>query len=668
MRLNYILITIVILSLTAATLFMWPITYQSLHWGFLKLSEDQTKNLREVLNDSIEQKRSFLRNLSHIVQSDANLASSFILAQSSGDSHLLNEMINDFKIRSNVQSFFIIPADPKLALQTNSDKCLRTLLEKHQEEGFCENEYGTMIASLTNLELYGEKAGTLFIAASLVPPEEKNKAKTQHFELITTKSPNTVEISKIGDTAIYAFLTPDLTILQHVTSTLGNRLAFGIGLSLIFMLILSAFLLEFLFLRPFKNIVNSLNTITSHLEQDRITDFKPVKTWIFENRRLLSALGLFVSKIKEFEVRLKESNAKVLEVEKKAALGELSRQLAHDIRSPLAALKIAAGDREGISDSNRQILVAAADRINNVANELLAGYRNPLESEIFSSANSLTFLYLELDAVVSEKRTLVGNTNFKIELTYSQKALFSHARISSQKIQRVLSNLLDNAIEAILQSGSITIHLDCNLSESIILIKDNGKGIPPEILLRLGKDELSFGKSSGSGIGVSSAFQIVAAAGGKINIRSQVDVGTEVEIRLPYVSPPEWMATSVDVSLDRGFVVIDDDKSVHEIWRHRLNELSLNSTVLITHMIAPADFETWYRAHSDTHSYQYFVDYEFHGSRQNGLDLIENFRLKDHAILVTAHYTENNVTTRVKHLGVKMLPKSLLSAISIHTI
>ena len=113
-------------------------------------------------------------------------------------------------------------------------------------------------------------------------------------------------------------------------------------------------------------------------------------------------------------------------------------------------------------------------------------------------------------------------------------------RCDSSALQRIISNLVNNSVEAMKRPGSVDITLSIDPDCVTIRISDDGKGISQEQLAMLGPKGISFGKSgssaSGHGLGLSYAFTQVEAWGGKIAVSSQVDQGTTVTIPLPRVA------------------------------------------------------------------------------------------------------------------------------------
>jgi signal transduction histidine kinase len=112
--------------------------------------------------------------------------------------------------------------------------------------------------------------------------------------------------------------------------------------------------------------------------------------------------------------------------------------------------------------------------------------------------------------------------------------LLLHA--DTQKLQRVLSNLLDNAIKYTPSGGSIMISVYGNDREVRIIVRDTGTGIPPPELSHI-FDRFYRGEKSrsepGSGLGLSLARAFVLAHRGTIAVTSMPGEGSEFTITLP---------------------------------------------------------------------------------------------------------------------------------------
>jgi signal transduction histidine kinase len=99
-------------------------------------------------------------------------------------------------------------------------------------------------------------------------------------------------------------------------------------------------------------------------------------------------------------------------------------------------------------------------------------------------------------------------------------------------------NLLINAADALsgMAGGTPKIRLISSWSDDFVIVRviDNGAGIPASVLLRVFEERFTTkGAGRGSGLGLSVCRSLVEKAGGKIDISSELGVGTEVVIKLP---------------------------------------------------------------------------------------------------------------------------------------
>ncbi len=118
--------------------------------------------------------------------------------------------------------------------------------------------------------------------------------------------------------------------------------------------------------------------------------------------------------------------------------------------------------------------------------------------------------------------------------------------LPKQKLARVLSNLLNNSIESVEgQIGRIRIVSKKTEDSAVIQILDSGKGIPKNILGRLGEEYFTWGKPSGNGLGLAHAKSLIHKWHGSIEIKSQENVGTLVEILLPRAQDPPTHQTEL---------------------------------------------------------------------------------------------------------------------------
>lgn len=217
--------------------------------------------------------------------------------------------------------------------------------------------------------------------------------------------------------------------------------------------------------------------------------------------------------------------------------------VSHELRSPLAAIRMSAGDLlEGLAGPlNAQqkeylaIFLKSIDRLHRTANELLdlarmeAG-RTPLKRSRF-----------DLAAMVHEIKKSFEKEAHAKGLVLKTKMPEGRVEIDADpdKIARVLTNLLDNAVK-FTEKGAVEITVK-DLEDSVFCsVSDTGTGISSEDLPKVFNKFEQFGRkdksqAEGSGLGLSITKQIIDMHGGSIRVESELGKGTAFHFSLPKV-------------------------------------------------------------------------------------------------------------------------------------
>jgi signal transduction histidine kinase/FixJ family two-component response regulator len=392
--------------------------------------------------------------------------------------------------------------------------------------------------------------------------------------------------------------------------------------------------------------------------------FKNVKN-IFDNIEKQSNLLIDNTKIKlpfselqEFAEKLHLAYKTIETQNKLIAISDLSAQVAHDIRSPLAALDSSLNDISQLPEEKRIIIRNAINRIRDIANNLLEKYRyNSKEKFDFDNnqtKNLKTCLISTLiDQVITEKRLQYKTKpeiNIDFELTNDSYGLFSN--IDPVEFKRIISNLVNNSVEAMpYDKGNIKVILSSEDEYVIVKVKDDGRGIPPEILSRLGEKGLTFNKKGGSGLGLYHSKTTIEKWSGKLEINSELNKGTEIIIKIPKAKTPDWFCESININSKTKIIVVDDDETIHNIWQDRFKKYNIE----IIHLYNPNDLKHY----METEKELYLIDYEFKGYNESGLDLIKELNISDKSILVTSHFENEIIIERCRKLNIKLIPKTL---------
>jgi signal transduction histidine kinase len=213
----------------------------------------------------------------------------------------------------------------------------------------------------------------------------------------------------------------------------------------------------------------------------------------------------------------------------RAAKNEIARQVAHDIRSPLTAL-LSLSKTNLDSPEQKQLLEAVIKRITSIADDLLTKSRE--ESGDMGPGKSINEIIKE---IVAEKRiefSTLENISISEVVDENRRAVLCGGAVD---IKRVLSNLINNSVEATVNENRIHVSAMVSHSQTQIMISDLGAGIPEAILEKLNAEvaEPVTTKKSGNGMGIASAKSAIRSCGGSMTIRSRLGEGTLIDIRLP---------------------------------------------------------------------------------------------------------------------------------------
>lgn len=353
----------------------------------------------------------------------------------------------------------------------------------------------------------------------------------------------------------------------------------------------------------------------------------------------------------------------LVELEKNEALGKLAAQIAHDIRSPLTALKSVVQGSKGLLTDENQLLKSAASRIESLADDLLSRYKNT------NSGDDMNFTLVSavVNSMISEKIAILGERcPVEIKTEIAANALTAGVPISGTTLSRVLSNLINNAVDAIkpMKHGLITTRVDVNESVVHITVEDTGHGMSPEVLHKVRTIGGSYGKDHApghelhAGLGLQFAKEVAIRAGGSLSIESTLNEGTRITLIVPVATTPSWCATEISFQSGKHVLVMDDDPSVHLLWQQRL------AGRRVIYLKDPEEFDVSLYPPS---KYQYILDHEVRESAVTGLDLIVTNKLGDSAILATSYFNDPKIQAAISKAGAKMLPKFLISGVQIRT-
>jgi len=192
-------------------------------------------------------------------------------------------------------------------------------------------------------------------------------------------------------------------------------------------------------------------------------------------------------------------------------------------------------------------------------------------------------------------------------------------------------------------------------------IHDSGLGIPKNQLRHvLNGSSL---KHTGEGLGLTGAKKYMSDLGGEIKLSSKLNEGTAVTLLFPIKNKPHWYPDSITLSNKTPIIILDDDTSMHNFWRHQLQSHSL----FAIHFTNSKDCFEWYDNNPHLRDIAlYLIDFELRNDMQNGLNILTKIDVKSRGYLITSHAEDIVIQQNCEHLGVWLIPKTLAGEITMN--
>jgi len=227
-----------------------------------------------------------------------------------------------------------------------------------------------------------------------------------------------------------------------------------------------------------------------------------------------------------------ELEEKILQAEKLSSLSFLTAGIAHEINNPLSSiLSNVQNLQSGIVPEEDKIslnwIEQETQRIARIVRELLDFSRETRSGESSTDVNECLEDVLRLARYGREP-----DTGLSIIMKGAEN--LPGAGISSDELKQVLLNLVQNAIHAVGNRGTVTVTTSLKNNNIIITVEDDGVGISPDVLGQI-FDPFFTTKTNGegTGLGLSIVYGIMGKNKGHIDVKSREGSGTVVTLSLP---------------------------------------------------------------------------------------------------------------------------------------
>lgn len=224
----------------------------------------------------------------------------------------------------------------------------------------------------------------------------------------------------------------------------------------------------------------------------------------------------------------KQTEELMLKSEKLSIAGQLAAGIAHEIRNPLTAIKGFLQLMKPTMEENEhyfEIVFSELSRIELILSELLM-LAKPQQNAVKERVN-LKKIISEVTALLETQANLKG---IFIKTDYEHDSMYING--DQNQLKQVFINLIKNAVESMPDGGTVHIIMTEDEYSVNVTVKDEGDGIPENVLKRIGEPFLTT-KEKGTGLGLMVTFNLIKNHQGAIQVDSKPDRGTAFHITFP---------------------------------------------------------------------------------------------------------------------------------------
>ena len=230
---------------------------------------------------------------------------------------------------------------------------------------------------------------------------------------------------------------------------------------------------------------------------------------------------------------IKQTQDKLIQAEKMAALGRVTADIAHEIRNPLTALggfgrRLLKSATSKNQKKYAEVIVSESDRLEQVLKDVLIYSKNVRTDFEKDSVNGIIAKSIDLYQNICEEQTIAVKAQYNTNLP---------VLLQKDQVQQAANNLITNAIDAMSDGGTLTISTELEKANHIeyvaVNVQDTGKGIPADKLPLVFEPFFTTKRiGQGTGLGLSICKKIVEEHGGFIKAKN--GTGLTISMFFPY--------------------------------------------------------------------------------------------------------------------------------------
>ena len=208
---------------------------------------------------------------------------------------------------------------------------------------------------------------------------------------------------------------------------------------------------------------------------------------------------------------IKEAREELIRRERISTIGQLSTSIVHDLRNPLAAIYAGAEmlmDGHLPEDQTKRLarnIYRASRGIQDMLQQLLDVVRGKTSGSEMCSLREVVEAAWDTVAATADTRKVELIAEIPEEMACS---------MDRARMERVFSNLFENAIDAMRSGGRVAVHSHTEADNIVVRVEDTGPGISPALRGRLFQPFVTAGKKNGLGLGLALSRQTLLDHGG----------------------------------------------------------------------------------------------------------------------------------------------------------
>jgi signal transduction histidine kinase len=368
-----------------------------------------------------------------------------------------------------------------------------------------------------------------------------------------------------------------------------------------------------------------------------------VLLWLF-------ILLVSIPQTKAIKRRLTNQFEKDLALEKAKESERLSDEVRHNLRTPLASLMRIPARLPESQKQDRDLLNISIEQIKKLIAKI--DHRKLNQEQDQNHSHSI------YDSLIKSINQISTSIPFGVAFNFQIDDSLCSAKVSHVpvELQILTGNIINNSLDAFSDSKGQIEFIAKDIDPYLqIEISDNGPGIHPGIIDHVFNQGFTSGKANGTGLGLYHAKTQIEAWGGQINIKSEVNTGVKIMIRLPIHERYSWFVPRLKLNPWSEIYILDDQLTGRELWKLKLNESGFNSKVhLLSNSTEAKDILN--RPNSDFSNTIFIFDFDLNESI-NGIDLLNLIPTHTRRYLSTGHFDKQEIRDLCETHRIYLIPK-----------